>query len=285
MNIAFHNAVSGLMAFSTDLNNLSHQMANVNTYGYKPTRTSFEDLIYTNMNVNHNYDAAAAGVTEDGTEATNTENTTESTEGALPSYKKFLTGHGTKAAYLDLSMEQGIPIHTGLDLDVAIVGDGFFKVQKPDGSLEYTRSGAFDISVEKKKGYLVTSDGSYVLDAKGKKIELDRLKDENNKDTQLFDLSKLTSFVGVYSFTNPFGLEQTTGSCFKETVNSGKGVAMNAKSTANQPYELKQKYLEGSGVNLAQTMVDVMNTQRAFQMNSKIVQTADQVEEIINNLR
>ncbi len=247
MNIAFYSGVSGLVAFQQDLDNLSHNMANVNTNGYKATRTNFSDLLYTQMDVNK----------ED----------------------KPLTGHGVKAADLDLMYSQGTPVSTNNQLDFALIGDGFFAVERGDHT-EYTRNGAFRISVEGKNGYLVSSDGGYILDAKGKRIKLDR----ENKNSPL-NLDSVREKIGVYQFENPYGLQQTENSCFLETATSGEAKALNAKKNAELPYNLVQNALESSNVDLAQEMVDVIITQKAFQFSAKMVQTADSVEEIVNNLR
>lgn len=261
------------MAYQQSMNNLSHNMANVNTNGYKAARTSFQDLMYTNMNLHHNYDPNAT---------TQALAEPDPVTGLVPAQtaadQKFMTGHGVRAAGLDLLFGQGNVISTNNQLDVAIEGDGLFAIEK-NGARQYTRNGAFDISLEGKKGYLVTSDdGAYVLDNKGKRIQLTQ-----KPGTKLFDLNNLTDKLGVYTFSNPYALERTTGTCFTETTVSGPATAVKQGATA--PCKLEQNYLEGSGVVVADEMVNVMTTQRAFQMNGKMVQTADQLEEIINNLR
>ena len=249
MNISFYNGVSGMMAYQEGMDQISHNIANTNTAGYKPSRTAFDDLLYTRMAVNGEEDR--------------------------------LTGHGVRAAGSELIFRQGPVLQTGNALDCAILGEGFFSVERPDGSVEYTRSGAFDISVEGKKGYLVTSDGSYVLDGKGKRIDLER-----DGDSGLFDLEGLSDRLGVYTFPNPYGLAPSSGSCFQETEASGEADdGRGRRRTEEKPYQLVSGALEQSGVDLADEMVNVMITQKAFQFNAKMVQTADQVEEIVNNLR
>lgn len=270
MNIAFCNGVSGIITYQQDLDVLAHNMSNVNTNGYKATRTAFEDLLYTEMDTN----------------------------GEL----KHLTGHGVRSRSVDLLMDQGSPRQTSRALDFAIMGEGFFAVER-NGRLEYTRNGTMAISIEesstsKRKssktsvpdGYLVSSDGGYILDSKGKRIKLER-----DKETNQFITDGLADKLGVYLFSNPYGLAQTSQSSFLETEISGEPYVIAEPEKANQkkkdeeavekPYTVLQMAVESSNVNLADQMVGMIVTQRAYQMNAKMVQTADQLEEIINNLR
>ncbi len=245
MNVAFYNGVSGMVAFQEEMNQVSHQIANVSTVGFKSSRTSFSELLSTRMAVNN---------TED-----------------------FYVGHGVKTEDAQLVLDQGPMQQTGIDLDFALSGDGFFSVLRSDGTIEYTRNGQFDISMEGKKGYLVTQDGSHVLDRRGKAIQLTR-----TSDTDPFDLSGLNEKIGVYTFANPYALQPTSDSCFKESTTSGQAKALKQDAAKAQ---ILTGTLEQSQVNLADEMVNVIESQRAFQMNAKIVQTADNIEEIINNLR
>ena len=160
MNISFYNGVSGMVAYQESMNRISHNIANSNTVGFKASRSTFSDLLYTKMAVN--------------------------------SEEEPLTGHGIKIEGSQLLYRQGPVIQTGNNLDFALMGDGFFAVERPDGSIEYTRNGAFDISIEGSKGFLVTADGSHVLDARGKFIELER----DSKDSP-FDLSTLHEQLGI----------------------------------------------------------------------------------------
>lgn len=247
MNAAFYSGASGLVAFQQGMDNLAHNMANVNTTGFKSTKTNFSDLLYTQMDVNTD--------------------------------QKPLEGHGVKASGLDLNCSQGATVPTSNQLDFAIIGDGFFAVDKGD-HIEYTRNGAFHISVEGRNGYLVSEDNGYVLNAKGKQIKLDR-----KNRTSPYELDSIKEEIGVYQFDNPYGLQQTENSSFLESATSGEAKASNAKRNADLPYTLVQSTLERSNVDLSQEMVDVIVTQKAFQFSAKMIQTADTVEEIVNNLR
>jgi flagellar basal body rod protein FlgG len=135
----------------------------------------------------------------------------------------------------------------------------------------------------KNKTYLTTAEGNYVLNASGQKIEIKTLEDSN--------LPSLTDFkedIGLFTFTNPNGLTATDNGCFLETGISGKAEAVKpvkSKTAPAHPPVLMQGALENSAVDLAEEMVNVIQSQRAFQFNAKIVQVSDQIEDIINNLR
>lgn len=249
MNISFYNGVSGMLAYQENLNQISHNIANSNTVGYKPSRSTFDDPLYTHMAVNNE--------------------------------KTPLVGHGVKIEDSKFVYRQGPVLQTEKELDFALMGDGFFAVRRPDGRVEYTRNGAFDISLEGSKGFLVTADGSHVLDARGRAISLSRKSADSP-----FDVSDLADRIGVYDFPNPYGLEHSAGCCFKATVASGRAEAVkNRGNNTNRIYNLVSRALEQSAVELADEMVGVITAQKAYQLNARMVQTADQLEEIVNNLR
>lgn len=181
-------------------------------------------------------------------------------------------GHGVRVRSADLLYGQGPLQQTWNALDYAIIGDGFFAVRGLDGVTEYTRSGVFDISVEGNAGYLVDSAGRYVLDATQNPIPLTRL--ENGT----FDLTGLGDRFGIFRFDNPYELENVNGTCFRQTERSGAPVV-------NTDVIIREQALEGSGVHLADEMTNMIVTQRAYQLSARVVQTADQLEEIANNLR
>lgn len=248
MNISFYNGVSGLVAYQQGMDVISHNIANVNTIGFKGSRTAFDDLLYTQMAVN--------------------------VEG------QNLTGHGVKAFATDLIYQQGAPKNTENPLDFALLGDGFFAVEGFDGEIEYTRNGAFDIGIQGRRGYLVTNDGRYVLNSNGRRIALDRVD-----GSDMFDLGNLQDEIGVFLFDNPYGLEPVSSSSFRPTEVSGEAKRVRNRRGEEKPYRLLSGAIEQSAVNLADEMANIIVTQRAFQFSAKMVQTADEVEEIVNNLR
>ncbi len=244
MNIAFYTGVSGLMAYQEHMDITAHNISNSNTPGYKSGRSSFTDLMYTEMDLR-------AGETKKN-------------------------GHGAKVGAVDVNFTQAGLNMTGRQLDFALVGDGFFALENEDG-IKYTRNGAFGISVEGKNGFLTSlSDGSYVLDNRGKRIKLRR-----DEDTGTFNINNVHERIGVFTFDNPYGLARAEASSFTETETSGRAKDI----TGTSLYEMRGGSLEFSGTSLTDEMINIIQSQRAYQMSSKVVRSADEMEELINNLR
>ena len=242
MNIGFYTAVSGMQAYQRDMDVIAHNMANISTIGYKPSVSSFQDLLYTQLDTNVEGD--------------------------------FALGHGVKVHSTDLIMNQSGLNRTDILTDFAIVGQGFFQIDRGGAATEYTKNGAFTIGMNGEVPYLVTTDGGYVLDQDGERIELPYVEDSN-----IPDIEKIEERIGTFTFTNPYGLNQIAGSSFLPTTTSGEPVA------TKEGLDLVQGALEFSGSEISNEMVKVMQTQKAFQLNAKMVQTADQIEEMVNSLR
>lgn len=249
MNKAFYTGASGLRAYQHDINIIGHNISNVSTTGYKATVPEFRDLIYTNMDVNRNRELA--------------EN------------DKIKEGHGVKLSNDDLIFTQGNFQATEYPLDFLIAGDGLFALRNDDNTIEYTRNGSFDVSIEGNDAFLVSSDGRYVLDQNYQRIQLDY-----RPDTNIINVDNIKPRLGVFSFTNPNGLTRTDGSCFIPSDNSGDPAA-----AAPGSYTLYQSSLEGSNVQLSTEMANLITAQRAYQFSAKVVSTADEIEQIINTLR
>lgn len=177
---------------------------------------------------------------------------------------QLVTGHGTKLAKTDTVFAAGAMQNTSRFLDYALPeANQFFAIRTPDG-IKYTRNGNFHLSNEQDGQYLASSDDGYVLDANGQRIQI-----ENEENP---------AAVGVFTFANCDGLSRDGGTYFLPTQISGQAqVAENA--------EVKQGYLEGSSVNIADEMTSVLELQRAFQMNSKIVQISDEIMQTVNSMR
>lgn len=262
MGIAFFTGVSGMEAFQRNLDVTAHNVANVNTNGYKKQRAVFQDLLYTRMNIHKNYTAEGQGEAEQG----------------LADLSADRVGHGVRVSGVESIYGASAYTETTYPLDFALKGEGFFAVSR-DGAVEYTRNGAFSLSMSgKKNAFLITSDGSQVLDGKGKPIKVSL--DEEGQPI----VDNLAKEIGVYQFPNAFGLVATDASSFLATASSGEAVATSGKP-GEADFELMQGVLEISSVDLGDEVVKVIESQRAFQLNSRVVQTADQLDEIINNLR
>ncbi|MBQ8176656.1 MAG: flagellar hook-basal body protein [Oscillospiraceae bacterium] len=241
--VGYHTAASGVMAYQMALDVTANNMANVNTNGFKASRPSFADLLYTERN-NDNVET------------------------------QF--GHGVRVQKTDMMFEQSTLRQTYRELDFAALDEGFFAVLTPEGNVNYTKDGAFYISRENETApwELVNEYGAYVLDYEGNRIQVPFVEGTEND----IDATALYNMVGVYTFENPYGLDQIGNNYFQANASSGP-------AAANTDAGKKQYYLEASSTNVANEMSKVIEFQRAFQLNINMVKTHDQLENIVNNLR
>lgn len=183
------------------------------------------------------------------------------------------TGHGVKIDKTDLMFEIGSLKNTGGELDAAIPSEALFAVENSAGDTLYTKDGAFRITQTGEDEWsLVDANGSFVLDYEGNHV-IAEFTDDGTLDS-----SATIAKVGVYRFENPYGLEKEGENYFSANESSGEAIA--------DPNEEKlQYYLENSSVNLAEEMVNLIKYQRAFSFNSKLIQTADDIEQRVNSLR
>ena len=255
MNISYYTAVSAMNAFQKDLDVTSNNMANISTNGYKSMRSSFNDLLYTQMDMR----------------------------------PQAQVGHGVRNDGPGTTFQQGIFRKTDRELDFAISGNAFFAIQTSEDEEEpaYTRDGAFQISSTDDGNYLTTSDGSYVLDQDGEPIELGYKTSEDGGDNDAgeLDLDGLAERIGLFVCENPEGLQHVGMNLFRTGETSGEWLSMDDLDDEQEKSKAMSHALEMSNCNMSTEMVNLMQTQRAFQLNSRIVTTADQMEEMINNLR
>lgn len=258
----FYSARSGLYAHQEHMSVIANNMANVNTVGYKPQKVSFTDLVYQNLN------------------------RAEAEEPAM-------IGSGVKINKIDTNVNQGPLEITNSYLDFAITGEGYFAMENAAGNIQYSRAGNFILSVDDGGTYwLAAANGDRILDAEGEHIEVeyekieqktvDRVdadgtvhyKTETVEGSPVIDQSK----IGVYTFKNPYGLANAGNNRFLETDVSGEATPLEQTS-------LRSGYLEGSGTEVSVEMVKVIESQKAFSFNSRMIQVADEVEQTINSLR
>lgn len=217
----------------------ANNIANVQTNGYKPLRASFSDLFYTTQN---------------------------------PANRDTETGHGVKIDKTDMLFDAGQVRATEQPLDVAIPSEGMFALQRADGTIAYSKDGAFQLMNEDDTFVLINSVGSKVLDNDGQPIV--GYPDEKG----IVDPNLLFDLVGVYEFPNPYGLQPDGGNEYLATPASGE-------ATANPDADKKQGWLEVSSTDLADQMTKVISYQRSFSFNAKMIQTADEMENAANNFR
>ena len=251
-------AATGLKNQQSRLDTIANNVANVNSAAYKSARLDFKDALYTNE-FNPSYPR-----------------TPEPTGNQQK-------GHGVMIAAITKDFRTGSVQSTGRDLDVAIEGEGFFEVEDPNGNIVYTRNGSFELGETLEGMFLVTGDGWYIHDSEGNRIQVPDVTDSisiETNGTMVFTLGDEETRVnlGLYTFRNITGLESSGNGNYIETVASGeKRPAENAR--------IWQGDLEISNVNLAEEMTRIIRTQRAFQLASRAVTTADDMEGIANNMR
>ncbi|NMB30452.1 MAG: flagellar hook-basal body protein [Clostridiales bacterium] len=181
-------------------------------------------------------------------------------------------GHGAHIAKTDLMFSIGQLEMTDQLLDFAIPSEGFFAVMDGSGTVAYTKDGSFSMSEMGGTWYLVNKNGDRVLDNNSLPIAI------QNNDYGEIDYSEIVNAIGVFTFDNPYGIEAVGDNLYMPTNSSGQPVA-------NPNLDKLAGALERSNVDLANEMIKTIETQRAYQLNARIVQTADELERIANSLR
>ena len=257
MNSALWVAKTGLDAQQTRLSVVSNNLANVNTTGFKKGRAAFEDLLYQT-------------VRQPGAQ------TTQQTQAPTG----LMLGTGVRVVATDKQFSQGNLQQTNNSLDVAINGHGFFQVLQPDGSTAYTRDGSFQVNAQ---GELVTASG-YAIQP-GITIPQNALSvtigNDGTVSAQLPGqaAAQQVGSITIADFINPAGLQAKGDNLYLETAASG--TPQTGTPGLNGTGSLQQGALEASNVNVVEEMVNMIETQRAYEMNSKAIATADQMLQYI----
>jgi flagellar basal-body rod protein FlgG len=258
MNTALWAAKTGLDAQQTQMAVVSHNLANVNTTGFKKGRAVFEDLMYQNLR------QVGAATSQDS---------------QLPS--GLMLGTGVRVVATEKVYTQGSFNQTGNALDVAISGRGFFQVALPDGTVAYTRDGDFQLNSQ---GQLVTASGyavqpsisipqgaqSITIGADG---TVSATLTGQSAPTQIGTL-QLTDFV------NPTGLQPRGENLLMESAASG--AAQSSTPGLSGLGTIQQGFVEASNVNVVEEMVNMIQTQRAYEMNTKAISTTDQMLQFLS---
>lgn len=252
-------AKTGLDAQQQQMDVISNNLANVNTTGFKRARAVFEDLLYQN-------------VRQAGAQS--------SQQTQLPSGLQMGTGVRTVAT--EKIHTQGNLTQTGNSMDLAINGNGFFQVLKPDGTLGYTRDGSFQIDSQ---GQLVTASGYAVqpgITIPPNVTSITVGTDGTVSATQAGTATPIQiGNLQMATFVNPAGLQAIGDNLFIETGASGTPNTGNPGS--NGLGVINQGFLETSNVNIVEEMVNMITTQRAYEINSKAVKAADEMLQYVNN--
>ena len=259
MSQALWIAKTGLEAQQNRLSTVSNNLANVNTTGYKRARAVFEDLLYQNIR-------QAGGQSSQETE--------------LPTGLSLGTGVRTVAT--QKLHTQGNLIQTNNTFDTAIQGKGFFQILKPNGDIAYTRNGEFQVN---STGQLVNSAGY--------RVQPDVVIPDNSLSITIGSdgIVSVTQpgnpapaqvgVIQIADFVNPAGLQSIGGNLYLETGASGAPVV--GSPDTNNLGSLIQGSIESSNVNVVEELVNMIETQRAYEMNSKAISTADQMLQYVNN--
>lgn len=263
---ALWTAGLGMNAQQLNVDVISNNLANVNTTAYKRQRPEFKDLLYETMD--------RAYVLNNSGKPVNLQ-----------------VGHGTTISATARDYSPGNYENTGNYLDFAVNGEGFFMVRGPKGDINYTRDGSFKVSVTDDGTKLVTSEGYPVLDDTGNDIILSinpsELQVSESGELSYMDKTTSTSVslgqtIGVVQFPNQEGLESIGSNLYATTSATGTPIS---NADAENKSVVMQKYLESSNVQIVDEMVKLIVAQRAYEINSKAVQSADEMLGMANNLR
>lgn len=258
---SLYTAATGMDAQQTKMDTIANNLANASTTGFKKSRADFEDLMSETIRAPGEIDPRG---------------------GSQPA--PLQVGMGVRTVSTTRSFSQGDVTPTGNPLDVSIEGAGFFRIQRPNGEYAFTRAGAFRIDAE---GRLVTQRGELVdpqitvpREAQDITITADgNVSARVNGRVDPIELGRLE----LTTFQNPAGLEAIGGNLFVETASSG--VPVYARPGEMGLGSLNQGFLETSNVKAVEEMVAMISTQRSYELNSKVIQTADQMLQRLTNVR
>lgn len=281
---ALWTGASGMIAQQTSLDNIANNLANVNTTGYKREQTEFQSLLYSKLQ----------------TRVTDHEGNPKPVIGQV--------GLGVRVASIVSNFTQGSLTETGRWLDAAIDGEGFYSVRRPDGTVGYTRNGSFKLGMNGTTVMLCSADGYPVLDVNGQAISFPATYDTANLAFDQFGNLTYTpnknpldqngnvvatpnnpttqriATLALTQFNNPAGLLKLSGSLFQATDASG-APRLEATDTNLKRSRIVAQYVEASNVQTADEIVNLIVTQRAYEMNSKVIQASDEMLQQANNLR
>jgi flagellar basal-body rod protein FlgG len=259
-----YTAATGMEALETKLDVIANNMANINTTGFKKDRANFEDVFYRQYRL--------PGATDGDGNITST---------------GIEVGLGTRVSSTQSNHEQGAFETTNNQLDIAIEGDGFFQVLNPDGGFYYTRAGNFGLNANgdivlgsANNGYLLDPQINIPQDATDIVITADGQVQYRTIDSTTLQTAGQMSLA---KFVNPDGLLKLGDNLYQQTDASGE---VQTGDPGQQGFgNIRQGFLEASNVEPVTELIDLITTQRAFELNSQVVQAGDQIMQIVANLR
>ena len=257
---ALYTAASGMSAQQANLDTVANNLANSATAGFRRRRLQFEDMIYQNM------------ITPGSAQSQQTVSA------------GLQIGLGTRSAATEVIMTQGDFNQTGNNLDLAIQGQGFFQVTRPDGTTAYTRAGNFHMN---NQGTVVTPEGDALVPpitvpSNSTSVTISRYGVVSATIPGQAAGAQLGT-IQLATFANPGGLTSLGGNLFQQSGSSGNAIT-DAPGGSTGLGTLQQGYLENSNVDVVAEFVQMILAQRAYESNSKVVKTADDMYSQINNL-
>jgi flagellar basal-body rod protein FlgG len=243
-----------------NLDVIANNLANVNTTGFKKANVQFQEMMYDTQ------ESPGASSTDSSTTPTGTQ-----------------VGYGSKPVATERNFSQGSLQQTGNTYDVAIQGTGFFKITLPDGTYAYTRDGSFlvnsDGQIVTNQGYIVAGAGT--IDPKAENVTIGA---DGTISATVNGSAVKISPITITTFPNPEGLNSMGDNLYQETQASGTAIDGQTPGT-NGIGTLAQGYTETSNVSVVEEMVNMIQAQRAYEINSKAVQASDDMMQMANNMR
>lgn len=239
------NGRSGLYSNQNRLDMISNNLSNVDTNGYKRVDVNFEDIVYNKM------DRLGLPVTSSERD-------------------KLIQGSGSKGESIVRDTKQGLLQETGKESDIAIIGPGYFRLKDAEGNYFYSRDGAFSID---KDGNFVHTSG-YLLDIDGYDAKNLNRPISIDEKGNLYSGDKIIGKINLYDFTDKDNMVSLSQNLFQSTEEPKPVYGI-----------LKQGFVEKSNVDISKELTDMLVTQRAFELNSQSIKSADEMWQIANNLR
>ena len=257
---ALYTAASGMSAQQLNLDTIANNLANSSTTGFRQLRLQFQDMLYQNL--------ITPGAAQSQTTVS----------------AGLQIGLGTRSAATEVIMTQGELNQTNNPLDAAVEGSGFFQVQRPDGTIAYTRAGQFHLN---NQGTIVTTDGDPLLPTitipvNATSITITQYGLVNATLPGQTNPAQLGQ-IQLATFANPGGLQLLGGNLLTQTFSSGDAVLGNPGGTEGLG-TLQQGYLEASNVDVVTEFVQMVLAQRAYESNSKVIKAADDMYSQVNNM-
>jgi flagellar basal-body rod protein FlgG len=258
---SLNTAATGMLAQQSNMDVISNNIANVSTTGFKKSRAEFEDLVYHNLK-EPGQASGLNSVTPTGVQ----------------------TGLGVRTASVQKDFADGTAVITKNPLDVSIEGNGFFQLQTPDGEIAYTRDGSFKKDAS---GRIVDKNGNLllpqiVIPENSISVEITP-SGEVKSISELNEAAQILGNIEIAAFINPAGLKSVGKNLFLPSAASGQPTTLRP-GTMGSGY-LAQGELEGSNVNIVDEMINMISAQRAYETNSKVIQTSDQMLQTAVNVK